>query len=109
MYKFGAFDIKYQHLYPNYLLFWYVIQWLCKNSYKELCFGRTSPSQEGLMQFKDGWGTRKSYINYYKYDLKTLSSVRNTNRHAEAGYNICKKMPIPLLKLAGSVFYKHIG
>ncbi len=109
MYKFGAFDTKYQHLYPNYLLFWCVIQWLCENGYKELCFGRTSQSQEGLIQFKDGWGTIKSHINYYRYDIKTLSFVQNANCQVEAGYNIYKKMPIPLLKLVGSVLYKHMG
>src|SRR5215475_1414626 len=37
MYKFGASEIAYQHLYPNYLLFWHVILWLCRNNYQELC------------------------------------------------------------------------
>jgi hypothetical protein len=109
MYKFGASDIKYQYLYPNYLLFWHVIQWLCNNDYKELCFGRTSQSQNGLIQFKDGWDTRKSHINYYRYNIKTTSFVQSANCQVESGYNICKKLPIPLLKLVGSVLYKHMG
>jgi lipid II:glycine glycyltransferase (peptidoglycan interpeptide bridge formation enzyme) len=109
MYKFGASDIKYQHLYPNYLLFWCVLQWLCENGYKELCFGRTSQSQEGLIQFKNGWGTRKSHTNYYRYDIKTPSFTQNADRRAKTSYNIYKKMPMPLLKLAGSVLYKHLG
>jgi hypothetical protein len=109
IYKFGALDIKYQHLHPNYLLFWSVIQWLCDNNYKEICFGRTSQSQNGLIQFKDGWDTRKSQINYYKYDTKAMSFVQNANRQGKVGYDIYKKIPMPLLQLAGSMFYKHVG
>jgi lipid II:glycine glycyltransferase (peptidoglycan interpeptide bridge formation enzyme) len=109
MYKFGASDIKYHHLHPNYVLFWYVIQWLCNNNYKELCFGKTAQNQKGLIQFKDGWDTRKSRINYYRYNLKTMFFVQGANRQVEDGYTICKKMPIPLLQLAGSILYKHMG
>jgi len=109
VYKFGASEIEYQHLHPNYLLFWYVIQWLCHNDYKELCFGRTAQSNQGLMQFKDGWGTRKSYIHYYRYDIKTRSFMQSTNGQAEVGSHLCRKMPMTLLQLAGSLLYKHIG
>ena len=109
IYKFGASNMLYQSLYPNHLLLWHVIQWLCNHDYTELCFGRSSPNNTGLIQFKDGWGANKSRISYYKYDLKTASFVQNVNRRSEAGSKIWQKMPIPLLQLAGSVLYKHIG
>jgi hypothetical protein len=109
MYKFGASDILYKELYPNYLLFWHMIQWLCYHGYTELCFGRSAPNNTGLVQFKDGWATNKSRISYYKYDLKTASFVQNANHWSETGSKIWQKMPITLLKLAGSVLYKHIG
>ena len=109
IYKFGASDILYQDLYPNYLLFWHVIQWLCYHDYTELCFGRSAPNNTGLVQFKDGWATNKSRISYYKYDLKTASFVQNVNHWSAADSKIWQKMPITLLKLAGSVLYKHIG
>jgi hypothetical protein len=109
MFKFGASDIRYQHLYPNYLLFWHVIEYLCDQNYTEFCFGRAAPNNTGLIQFKDGWGTVKSRINYYKYDLKTASFVQNGNHWRETGSKIWRKMPLTGLKLAGSVVYKHIG
>jgi len=109
IYKFGASDILYQDLYPNYLLFWHIIQWLYYHDYTELCFGRSAPNNTGLVQFKDGWGTNKSRISYYKYDLKTASFVENVNHWSEAHAKIWRTMPITLLKLAGSVLYKHIG
>jgi hypothetical protein len=109
IYKFGASDILYQDLNPNYLLFWHMIQWLCYHDYTELCFGRSAPNNTGLVQFKDGWATSKSRISYYKYDLKTASFVQNVNHWSAADSKIWQKMPITLLKLAGLVLYKHIG
>jgi len=109
MYKFGASDIRSQHVYPTYVLFWHVIQWLVHNDYTDLCFGRSAPSNQGLIQFKDGWGTSKARINYYKYDLNTESFVQNATRSSEVSSIIGKKIPIALLKLAGSILYKHLG
>jgi len=109
MYKFGASDRRYQHLYPNYLLFWHAVQWLCRHDYTELCFGRTDPGNTGLMQFKDGWGTSRSQIAYYRYDLKTASFVQNSHGVVEMSSTIWKKMPLTLLQWAGAVLYKHLG
>lgn len=109
MYKFGASDPSYQHLHTNYVLFWHAMQWLCRHDYTELCFGRTDQGNTGLMQFKDGWGTRRSQITYYQYDLRTASFVQDTHCAGEMSSNICKKMPIPLLQLVGAVLYKHMG
>jgi lipid II:glycine glycyltransferase (peptidoglycan interpeptide bridge formation enzyme) len=107
MYKFGASNILYQGLYPNYLLFWHVIEYLYDQNYTELCFGRSAPNNTGLIQFKEGWGARKSRINYYRYDLKTVSFVQKVNHWSETGSKIWQKIPITLLKLAGSVLYQH--
>ena len=50
LYKFGASDVQSQHLYPNYLLFWHAMQWLGQHNYTEICFGRTAPGNQGLLQ-----------------------------------------------------------
>jgi lipid II:glycine glycyltransferase (peptidoglycan interpeptide bridge formation enzyme) len=109
LYKFGASDLRWQHLYPNYLLFWHVIQWLCQQHYTELCFGRTSLENQGLRQFKAGWGTQKSRIHYYKYDLKTASFLPPSHSSTDSGSRLCQKMSLTLLQLAGSVVYRHLG
>lgn len=109
LYKFGASDIRYQHVHANYALFWQVIQWLCQHGYEELCWGRTAPGNTGLLQFKDGWGTRRSRINYYRYDLKTVAFVQHTGGAVEIRSKVCKKMPLRLLRWAGNVVYRHLG
>ncbi|NIR48090.1 GNAT family N-acetyltransferase [candidate division KSB1 bacterium] len=109
IYKFGAADMRYQHLNPNYLVFWNAIQWLYRNGCNELCFGKSAPGNQGLIQFKDGWGTEKYRINYFRYELKTASFAQNANQSMEAGYHIFRKMPVSLLKMAGTLLYPHVG
>lgn len=108
-YKFGASDIKYQSLFPNYLLFWHVIQWLCQHGYTELCFGRSDPFHRGLIQFKDGWGAKKYKINYYRYDMQTSCFIQKEGVDEQYSRKLWQKTPVLFLKLAGSMFYKHIG
>ena len=57
IYKYGASDKKYQHLRANNLIMWEAIRWCCKNGIQSISFGRTEPENEGLLQFKRGWGT----------------------------------------------------
>lgn len=109
LYKFGASATAYQQVYPNYVLFWHTIQWLCRQGYVDLCFGRTAPEHSGLIQFKEGWGAQSSKIHYYRYSLKTSSFLQHVQRGADLGAKICHKMPMPLLQFAGALFYKHVG
>ncbi len=106
-YKHGGFDINYASTFSNYLLFWTAIQWLCDNKYKELCFGRSELNHKGLIQFKDGWGTEKHEIYYYKFDVLSNEFIRKNRETEIPGYAILKKVPIPLLRLIGSLIYKY--
>jgi len=63
MFKFGASDLKYQHLRMNNLIMWEAIKWYANNGYENFCFGRTDMENVGLRQFKQGWGAK---------ELKTL-------------------------------------
>jgi CelD/BcsL family acetyltransferase involved in cellulose biosynthesis len=109
VYKFGASDPESHHLYATYLLFWQVIAWLCGHGFTELCFGRTDLGQAGLVQFKDGWGAQKHLLHYYRYNLKAGAFIQQARQAAAGGSGLLKKLPIPLLKLTGSVLYPHLG
>jgi hypothetical protein len=109
IYKYGASDKHYQHLRANNLVMWEAIRWYAQNGFCELCFGRTEPENVGLLQFKRGWGAKERIIRYYKYDL-VEDFFTTDNRTVTPFYNkIFSKMPIPLLNVFGSVFYKHVG
>jgi len=109
IYKFGASDGSYLHLRPNDLLMWEALQGYCRTGYALFCFGRTEPENEGLRQFKKGWGAEENIVRYYKYDFnrKEFESKQSTGSTLSA--MIFKKMPISLLKAIGKALYRHVG
>ena len=109
VYKYGASDLEYQSLRANNLVMWEAIKWYSQNGYKSLCFGRTEPENQGLIQFKSGWGTTEQQISYYRYDFKKEAFVSGTSKVTGFHNKIFRRMPNPLLKTIGSVLYKHVG
>ena len=109
VYKYGASDLQYQHLRANNLVMWEAIKWCCQNGYKSFCFGRTEPENQGLIQLKSGWGTTEQQINYYRYDFRKEGFVNSQSKVTGFYNKIFRKIPIPLLRTIGSIFYKHVG
>ncbi len=109
VYKYGASDRRYLRLRPNNLVMWEAIKWYSQNGYENFSFGRTEPENKGLMQFKAGWGAEERIIKYYRYDIKKSAFVNGNSHMSEIHSNVFNKMPIPLLKVAGSLFYRHMG
>ncbi len=109
IYKYGASDKRYQHFRANNLVMWEALQWYCQHGYKTFDFGRTEPENAGLLQFKRGWGAREDRINYYKYDLKQDAFIEDSLNVSGAHNHFLRRMPIPLLKLTGSILYRHMG
>ena len=109
LYKFGASDFKYQHLRANNLVMWEAIKLYAQNGYESLCFGRTEPENSGLRRFKTGWGAEEQVVNYYKYDLRQNIFVTEAPLLKNYYQSIFEIMPIPVLRMFGSLLYKHIG
>ena len=114
IYKYGASDMKFQDLRANNLVMWEAIRWLSNNGYKNFRFGRTELENEGLRQFKNGWGTDEYLISYFKYDVNRevcLSDNKDSERTTRNIFSkrLSKRMPIPILNLAGSLLYRHMG
>ena len=88
---------------------WEAIKWYSRNGFRSLSFGRTEPDAKGQRQFKTGWGTNETTIKYYTYDLRKRDFIRR-NPHVSGIHNkVFKAVPIHLLKIAGSLLYKHMG
>ncbi len=108
IYKFGASDRRCQHLRANNLVMWEAIRWFCQNGYRSLHLGRTEPENSGLLQFKSGWRAAEGKIAYYKLDLKTDAFMAGGPGLVKS-YPICRRLPIPVLRLAGRLLYRHVG
>ena len=109
VYKYGASDKTWQHLRASNLAMWEAIKWYCRNGYKELHFGRTEPEHQGLRQFKMGWGAKEYSIKYFKYDIN--GEVFFDEQSQSPGFypKLFSLMPGCLLRIIGSVAYKHVG
>jgi len=109
IYKYGASDKAYQGLRANNLVMWEAIRWCRAAGYGSFCFGRTEPDNQGLLQFKDGWGTTRRAIRYYRYDMKRAAYVAGMPDNAAIYGKIFRALPIPVLRAAGTVLYRHMG
>jgi len=107
--KFAASDYTYQHLRANNLVIWEAIKWYTQHGYRSLCFGRTEMGNSGLRRFKMGWGMDERILNYYRYDLQREAFVTGGQLVKTAYRNVFRTMPVPLLRLCGSILYKHVG
>ena len=88
---------------------WEAIKWYAQNGFKHFSFGRTDLDHEGLLQFKQGWGTNENIIKYYKYNFQKSSFISERSKLTGFHNKVFNVTPIPLLKFVGSMLYKHMG
>jgi hypothetical protein len=108
IFKYGASDFNFQYLRANNLVMWEGVKWCVRNGIKNLSFGITEMQNQGLVQFKKGWNTREEMIHYYKYSLKNNTFEKDQFR-GKTSYLLFQKIPSPLLKFIGFLFYRHVG
>jgi hypothetical protein len=109
IYKYGASDKAYQHLRANNLVMWEAVKWFAHKGFKSLCFGRTEPENEGLRQFKAGWGAEETQVHYLKYDLRQAAFVPGKKKGEPAYAGLFRATPAPILNAIGSLLYRHMG
>jgi lipid II:glycine glycyltransferase (peptidoglycan interpeptide bridge formation enzyme) len=109
IYKYGASDKAYQHLRANNLIMWEAVKWFAGKGFKSLCFGRTELENEGLRQFKTGWGAEETQVRYFKYDMRQGAFVPGTQKGEPAYANLFRATPAPILNAIGSLLYRHMG
>ncbi len=109
VYKYGASDRRYQHMRANNLLMWESIKHYTSQGCRQLCFGRTEPENEGLRQFKSGWGSREQIVKYYRYNPVRecfLPAVRGVSNAAKRFFS---SVPLYVSRAIGTVLYRHVG
>jgi len=108
VYKYGASDPRFHALGGMHALFWRAIQdaQLAGLSFMDL--GRSDVSDEGLVTFKDRWGSSRSRVQYFRNSLHG-DSATGTTRGGQAARKVFSVMPLRLLGVAGRLLYKHVG
>jgi hypothetical protein len=109
VYKFGASLPDHEHLRPGNLIMWQAIKWYASRGFAALSLGRTDRDDAGLMQFKNGWGATCREVCYCRWP--PAAGVR-ANLHAARSHllsSVARRMPLPVLKLAGTLMYRYLG
>ena len=113
VYKYGASDGRYHNLGGMHLLFWRAIQEAKNTHAKGFDFGRSDHDADGLITFKDRWGSRRSTLTYSRFTPSAQSQdsyLSNTqDRRFSSAIRALEILPDGALQLVGSLFYKHIG
>ena len=108
VYKYGCSDQRSHHLGGVPFLFWRLIQESKALGMEEIDLGRSALDNEGLIRFKDRFGTRKQTLTYFRY---SPAKERDTASGwgLRAARQIFSVLPEIISSTAGRILYKHIG
>ncbi len=109
IHKYTALDMRFQEMRPVNLIIWEAIRHYAKSGYKTLCMGRTDQDATGLRWFKTAWGAKEHVIRYFRYDPKSGSYAGPSSPMSKRLCVVFNGMPLPLLKVAGKLLYRHVG
>jgi CelD/BcsL family acetyltransferase involved in cellulose biosynthesis len=108
VYKYGCSDASHHHLGGMPFLFWKAIQQAKRRGTKIFDFGRSDSTNEGLIRFKDQFGTTRSTLAYRR--ICAVSAVEMGEGYStRLAKHIFAHMPDGLLTAAGRLLYRHIA
>jgi CelD/BcsL family acetyltransferase involved in cellulose biosynthesis len=107
VYKYGCSDKKFHNLGGMPFLFWKLIEESKAGGAEQIDFGRTDLDNEGLVTFKNRFGTSKSLLTYYRYPGSTKKEGNGWNERAAR--RIFSHLPDAVSYAAGRILYRHVG
>jgi lipid II:glycine glycyltransferase (peptidoglycan interpeptide bridge formation enzyme) len=113
VYKYGCSDAQFSNLGGTHLLFWRSIQEAKDAGLSTFDLGRSDRENEGLITFKNRWGSVQSDLTYARCSI--VPDSRRTPNSARTGWKerIAKHafahLPDCIMHSVGDVLYKHVG
>ena len=107
LYKFGASDETQQNLRANNLIMARSIEWHAQNNFTSFDFGRTSQHNEGLRNFKLGWGAKESQIEYVRIAPQNSEFLSAPDKDGGFSQRLFNHLPLPVSRLIGNLLYRH--
>jgi len=108
VYKYGGSDAAFHHLGAMPYLFWRAITEAKEAGAEELDLGRSDLDQPGLIMFKDRWSAVRTPLVTWRMPASSVSGPGGsvTQRYAK---QVLKRLPEPVVALAGRLLYRHMG
>jgi hypothetical protein len=109
--EFAVWNEEYIKISPMHGLFWEAIQAAYREGFTMFDFGRTSPDNHTLMDFKNRWGTQVIDLpNFYYPKNKPDGTVTSeTFIGRKVVREVCRVAPRPIFEGVGKFLYKHLG
>ena len=105
VYKYGASDPRYWEYRPNNLLFHEAIRWGCEHGYHTFDWGRTDLDDQGLREFKCGWGGQEEPL-VYSVIVDTPPRL-SSGRIKRAMSAIIRRSPSLICQAIGELAYRY--
>jgi len=109
VYKYGASDEAAHSVGGNYAVMWDAMRWGCEHGFTLFDLGRTDPTNDGLLQFKRGWGSQESDLFYARIGAGINDRASDTPGTLARLKPAISRIPLPILKFLGRRVYGHIG
>ncbi len=110
IHKYTGSNTDFAEFRGNHFLVWKGMEYACEHGVKQYDFGRTSPDNKGLVNFKRLWGTREYTLPYYY--LPPVEGVTSTTEDS-LKYRLMKTFvhhaPGFASRWAGRMVYRHLG
>lgn len=107
VYKYGCSDERFHHLAGMPFLFWRLIEESKASGAEEIDFGRSDLDNQGLITFKDRFGTTRKLLTYFRYPR--AAATTESRWHSHTTRQLFSMVPDTLLPTVGRVLYRHIG
>ncbi len=110
VYKYGASDPRFHHLGSMHLLFWQSIEEAKRAGLRRFDLGRTDTDNQGLLAFKEHWGSTRSTLTYLRYSTSKRGGYAPSEAWRERmSRRVFSLLPNRLFQAAGALLYRHIG
>ena len=105
----AASDKRFSRLAPNMLLYSEVLEFACREGFKEFDFGRSSVDS-GTYRFKQQWGAhpRQLYWYYWLAGGQSIPELNPGNPKFKAAISVWQHLPLPVTNLIGPHIVKYL-
>jgi CelD/BcsL family acetyltransferase involved in cellulose biosynthesis len=104
-YLYGASDPDQTKVRPNHMVMWKAIEWSCRLGDRTFDFGRTDPDNQGLRDFKNGWGTVEEPLVYTA--LADHPPSPSSGRLRTVAEGVIRRAPPPASRLLGELLHRY--
>jgi CelD/BcsL family acetyltransferase involved in cellulose biosynthesis len=109
--EFAVYDSDYVSISPLHRMFWEAIQGAHREGFMIFDFGRTSPDNVSLMDFKSRWGTEVMDLHRLHYPSSRADAINECHSalHRTVLRKLCKIAPRPVFVGIGDMIYNHMS